>query len=163
MTISASLRLWNPIPSGRGWRRSFFPMRTVYRETDPLFCRNDLDFVDICAPSGFHEDLVKTACRAGLHVLCEKPLVTSPGGLAMIDEANTLGRVVFTVNNWKHAPLWVKTSQLLSEGRIGICRVMSPSPCFDPPIRAAALRTGDDARRSQAGAFCWITGGTIST
>src|SRR5271169_6408493 len=57
------------------------PHADVYGETDPLFLRGDIDFVDICSPSGFHEELVETACRAGLHVFCEKPLTTSEGGL----------------------------------------------------------------------------------
>ena len=38
--------------------------------------RETLDFVDICAPPGSHAALIGRALDAGLHVLCEKPLVT---------------------------------------------------------------------------------------
>jgi predicted dehydrogenase len=138
-----------PDPERARLAAQLLPHADLYRETGPLFCRNDIDFVDICAPSGFHEELVKTACRAGLHVLCEKPLVTSPGGLAMIDEANALGSVVFTVNNWKHAPLWVKTFQLLSEGRIGIVRHVSLA-VLRPPNSGGGL-TDWRRRREIAG------------
>src|SRR5208282_1699331 len=98
-----------PDPERAKLAAQLLPHADLFRETTPLFRRNDLDFVDVCAPSGFHEDLVETARRAGLHVFCEKPLVTSIGGLDRIDGANLSGSVVFTVNNWKHAPIWVKT------------------------------------------------------
>ena len=108
-----------PDPERARLAAQLLPHVDLYGETAPLFRRGDLDFVDICAPSGFHEELVETACRAGLHVFCEKPLATSPGGLDRIEAAHISSRVVFTVNNWKHAPIWVKTAQLLSEKRIG--------------------------------------------
>ena len=43
---------------------------------DDLLAGEKLDFVDICAPPGSHAALIERALDAGLHVLCEKPLVT---------------------------------------------------------------------------------------
>ncbi len=126
------------------------PHADVYGDTDPLFLRADIDFVDICSPSGFHEELVETACRAGLHVFCEKPLTTSPEGLGRIDAANASGRVVFTVNNWKHAPIWVKTAQLLSEGRIGSIESVSLS-VLRPPNSGGGLSDWRRRRESAGG------------
>src|SRR5258705_2916859 len=36
-----------------------------------------LDFVDIATPPALHAPLIVAAARAGLHVVCEKPLVVS--------------------------------------------------------------------------------------
>lgn len=86
----------------------------------------ELDFVDICTPPCFHADLILKACRAGLHVFCEKPLVTSFESLHEIwQTATEFGRVIFTVNNWKYAPLWIKTIELVHSKRIGRVRSIS--------------------------------------
>ncbi len=95
----------------------------VYQSVEKMLCDIGLDFVDICTPPRFHDDLVLAACGTGLHVFCEKPLTTSLGDLAHIQEAaSRADKVVFTVNNWKHAPLWVKTRELIQEKRIGSVR-----------------------------------------
>lgn len=87
---------------------------------------NGVDFLDICTPPCFHPQLVLGACRAGLHVFCEKPLTISSGVLAEIQRAaEQSGRVVFTVNNWKHAPLWIKASELTRGGAVGTVRSLS--------------------------------------
>lgn len=95
----------------------------VYLRVDEMLCENGLDFVDICTPPRFHDDLVVASCQAGLHVFCEKPLTTSMGSFERIREAaSRTHKVVFTVNNWKYAPLWVKTLELIRENRIGRVR-----------------------------------------
>jgi predicted dehydrogenase len=102
------------------------PEIPVYADLGPLLGRHDLDFLDICAPPCFHADFLLAACRAGLHVLCEKPLVTSVESLiAVRRSAAECGRVIFAVNNWKHAPLWVKTAQLIREDAIGAVQSIS--------------------------------------
>jgi predicted dehydrogenase len=138
-----------PDPERATMAAQLLPQVDLYRETAPLFRREALDFVDICAPSGFHEELVETACRAGLHVFCEKPLAASMGGLGRIEAARASGRVVFTVNNWKYAPIWVKTAQLLSEGRIGSVRSISLA-VLRPPNSGGGL-TDWRRRREIAG------------
>ncbi|HUJ88960.1 MAG TPA: Gfo/Idh/MocA family oxidoreductase [Syntrophorhabdales bacterium] len=108
-----------PDPERARLARELIPGVSVYTDIEPAILRNALDFVDICTPSHSHADLAEKACRAGLHVLCEKPLVTSIEGLERIEAAKASGCVLFTVNNWKHAPLWIKTRELLSEKRLG--------------------------------------------
>lgn len=106
--------------------QELLPAARIYRSVEKVLCGNGLDFVDICTPPRFHEDMVLASCRSGLHVFCEKPLTTSVGNLAHIQEtASSSQRVVFTVNNWKHAPLWVKTRELIQENRIGAVRSIS--------------------------------------
>lgn len=102
------------------------PEAQVYPEVDPLLAEKALDFVDICTPPCFHGDLILKACTAGLHVFCEKPLVTSLENLRRIERvAHEYDRVIFTVNNWKYAPLWLKASELVRSKRIGVVRSVS--------------------------------------
>ncbi len=108
--------------------RELLPGSRVYSRIEPLLAENELDFVDICTPPCFHGELVLKACRQGLHVFCEKPLVTFPEKLQEIERAaKDCGRVIFTVNNWKHAPLWTKAIELVHSDRIGAVRSLSLS------------------------------------
>jgi predicted dehydrogenase len=115
-----------PSPSQARLAAKLLPEIPVYADMGPLLNRHDLDFLDICAPPCFHADFLLAACRTGLHVLCEKPLVTSVESLSPVRRsAAESGRVIFTVNNWKHAPLWVKTVQLVRENTIGAVQSLS--------------------------------------
>lgn len=46
-----------------------------YRE---MLQREDLDFVDICTPEFLHAEQTEAAAAAGAHVLCEKPMSSTP-------------------------------------------------------------------------------------
>jgi len=114
-----------PDPERARLARELIPGASVYADMEPAIARDDLDFVDICTPSYSHADLTEKAFGAGLHVLCEKPLVTSIESLARIEAVRPSGCVLFTVNNWKYAPLWIKTRELLSEKGLGSIRFVS--------------------------------------
>lgn len=109
-----------PSPVQARLAENLLPEARIYSETAAFFKGNHLDFVDICAPPCFHADLLSAACRAGWHVLCEKPLVTCLESLVpALWAAEKFQRVIFTVNNWKYAPLWRKAVQFIRENRIG--------------------------------------------
>jgi UDP-N-acetyl-2-amino-2-deoxyglucuronate dehydrogenase len=40
--------------------------------------RKDIDFIDICVPSGLHHKIALAAARAGKHVISEKPMDVTP-------------------------------------------------------------------------------------
>jgi predicted dehydrogenase len=106
--------------------REMLPGIRVYPDMESLLLQDGIDFVDICTPPSSHAGLAVAACRSGLHVLCEKPLATSCEELQEIQRASQeSGRVVFTVNNWKYAPLWTKARKLVRQGRIGAVRFVS--------------------------------------
>jgi predicted dehydrogenase len=95
---------------GAGWRDS----------ADAVLAEPGLDFVDICTPPSSHAPLIRAALERRLHVLCEKPLVGSPGELAPLTRlAVAAGRALHTVHNWHHAPMVRKTLELVRQGRIG--------------------------------------------
>jgi predicted dehydrogenase len=91
-----------------------------YESGDPLLCRDDLDFVDICTPPSSHAALIERALGRGLHVLCEKPLVVSAAQLGGVTRAAAAaGRVLHTVHNWRYAPIIQRAGELLRAGAIG--------------------------------------------
>jgi predicted dehydrogenase len=111
----------------------------------------DLDFVDICTPPHTHFEMVRGALERGWNVLCEKPLVLATWQLDRIRTlARQASRVVFTVHNWKFAPLCRRISELLRGGVLGrVCHCdwqvlrNGPSITTDPDNwRLDALRAG---------------------
>jgi len=90
---------------------------------DSLDHVRDVDFVDICTPPSTHAALIKHALRRGFHVLCEKPLVTRGDDFEEIAGlAESLDRVVYTVDNWRNAPILARATSLIREGAIGEVR-----------------------------------------
>jgi predicted dehydrogenase len=106
--------------------RKLLPQARVYPSLEALLSEAEVDFVDICTPPCFHAGLVSAACGSGLHVMCEKPLLIPAQQLKEIQgSAGHADSVIFTVNNWKYAPLWVKVLDLIREDRIGTIRSIS--------------------------------------
>lgn len=115
-----------PMPERAEIGRKLLPGARVYPNVQSLISENAVDFVDICTPPCFHADLVQVACNSGLHVICEKPLPIAAQTLREIrQEAGRRHCVVFTVNNWKYAPLWVKAGELIKENHIGRIKSIS--------------------------------------
>jgi predicted dehydrogenase len=80
----------------------------------------DLDFVDICTPPHTHFEIAVSALERGWNVLCEKPLVLTRGQFEHVRHlAIESERVVFTVHNWKFAPICRKIAHILRAGTLG--------------------------------------------
>jgi predicted dehydrogenase len=115
-----------------------FPKARWYGTADELFARETLDFVDICTPPGSHAELVRGALERSLHVLCEKPLVLSPEELRGLPAlAAEKERTLFTVHNWKHAPILMRVAELVRSGSIGEVRHCRWETLRDKPAAAA--------------------------
>lgn len=97
------------------------PGARVYATLPELLARErGLDFADVAAPPWLHAPLALEALGAGLHVLCEKPLATTPEDLdALGAAARKAGRALFCVHNWKKAPLISRLKELLDAGAAG--------------------------------------------
>ena len=101
------------------------PGAVTFESFDECLVRNGrdrslLDFVDIATPPHTHFALAKAALSAGLHVLCEKPLVLKPQEIFELDALRKKsGKILMTVHNWKFAPICRKISHLVREGAVG--------------------------------------------
>jgi predicted dehydrogenase len=110
-----------------------------------------LDFVDVATPPSAHAPIVIEALDRGLHVLCEKPLALDLEAVGEIRRmARRSGHTIFTVHNWKYAPLFRRLHGLLRAGAVGELvaidwQVLRPSP---PP---GASEAGWRLDREQAG------------
>jgi predicted dehydrogenase len=94
-----------------------------YDSPAALLEREALDFVDICTPPSSHAGIIEDALGRGLHVLCEKPLVSARADLARVTAAAArASRVLHTVHNWHHAPILSLTADLIRQGEIGQVR-----------------------------------------
>ena len=92
----------------------------VYSDLDELFRTEKLDFVDICTPPSSHAELALEALAQKCHVLCEKPLTLKLSDYMDLSKAMAKsGKSVFTVHNWKFAPIFQKAFSLIRDGRIG--------------------------------------------
>ncbi len=107
-------------PAQRAGLDTVLPGARWYDTVDELLAGATLDFVDICTPPSSHEPLIREALEHRLHVLCEKPLVSSIADLnALSALAAAKGRVLHTVHNWHHAPIVRQTAELVRNGEIG--------------------------------------------
>ena len=110
-------------PAQRAACEARLPGARWYDSPEDLLAGEPLDFVDISTPPSSHAPLILSALDRGLHVLCEKPLVSSPAELRSVsDAARSAGRVLHTVHNWHHAPILSLTADLIREGEIGRVR-----------------------------------------
>jgi predicted dehydrogenase len=91
-----------------------------YMSLEHLLANEQLDFVDICTPPSTHVKLAQTCIQRGLHVLCEKPLSLHAGDYELLAKnLQKYDKTVFTVHNWKYAPIYQKALELIRAGRIG--------------------------------------------
>ncbi|GLY02762.1 Gfo/Idh/MocA family oxidoreductase [Actinoplanes sp. NBRC 101535] len=80
--------------------------RATTSESD-LLADTSVDIVAICSPPEFHAAQVVAAIRAGKRtILCEKPLASSPEGIAAIREAANAGVRLAVGAMHVHDPAW---------------------------------------------------------
>ncbi len=91
-------------------------------ETDwrKLIARDDIDLIDINAPSDAHKEIALEAAAAGKHLFCEKPLaLTLEDSRAMLNAAEEAGIKHMVGFNYRFAPAVQLAKKLVEEGRIG--------------------------------------------
>jgi predicted dehydrogenase len=79
-----------------------------------------LDFVDVCAPTATHRQLVLDALARGLHVFCEKPVAVTAGeARELAVAARTAKRVLFPCHQYRYNPAWTALRHVVDTGAIG--------------------------------------------
>jgi predicted dehydrogenase len=80
----------------------------------------EIDFVNVCTPSGLHAEHAIAALEHGKHVLCEKPMaLTVADAERMRDAAKKADRMLFVVKQNRHNPPVAFTKRLMKEGKLG--------------------------------------------
>jgi predicted dehydrogenase len=90
--------------------------KALFRDADTL----ELDAVSIALPNALHAPVAKSAFKAGLHVLCEKPLATTATqGRAMLRAAEKAGRTLMVNLSYRFRPQSQALKRMMDAGEIG--------------------------------------------
>ncbi len=106
--------------AAEGLRADFGVRPKAYFELDRLLKNESLDAVSICTPPRLHFGQVKKCLEAGLHVLCEKPLVlntnTDNFGAAreLVELSEKQGKILTVNTQWPTILNYVKDQVNLS-------------------------------------------------
>lgn len=96
-----------------GWMETETDWRT-------LIARDDIDVIDINAPSNAHKEIALAAARAGKHIFCEKPLALNLSDaremLLVAEEAGIKHMIGF---NYRFSPAVQLVKKLIDSGRLG--------------------------------------------
>lgn len=113
--------IYDPVPRAR--EEAAAAGVAVHDHLDELF--EAVDTVDLCTPSDSHADLVRTAARAGRHVICEKPLaLTLDDAIDAVRVATSAGVQLHVGHVVRFYGAYIAAHDALVSGRIGVPAVL---------------------------------------
>jgi predicted dehydrogenase len=116
----------------------------VYADYLEMFHKESLDAVSVCTPNLYHAPISIAAARAGLHVLCEKPMAASEAeALRMIAAAKENGVVLMVGHNQRLMPAHQKAKEILQSGELG--KVLTFRTAFGHPGPESWSADGKDS------------------
>lgn len=81
---------------------------------------SDVDAVSVCVANAYHAQASIQALKAGKHVLCEKPVATTPEDCeAMVAAAKAAGKFLMIGQNQRLAKAHVKAREIIESGEMG--------------------------------------------
>ena len=103
-----------------------------FDKEEDLLASGKVDAVSICTPNDCHYPQTMAACRAGLHVLCEKPMAaTLEQTTQMIEAAREAGVILQINQSLRYSGQYQTVVDLVREGAIG------------EPFHVRCIRGGD--------------------
>ena len=110
-----------------------------YEQVDELFSSGDIDAVYIALPNSMHAEYTVRAARAGLHVLCEKPMaVTTRECQQMIDERDRAGVKLMIAYRLHFERATLEAAQIVRSRRLGDGRFFDSQ--FSMQVKAGNIR-----------------------
>ncbi|MFC0332798.1 Gfo/Idh/MocA family protein [Paenibacillus sepulcri] len=107
-------------PEGLEQARAQFGWESSETDWRALIARDDIDLIDINAPSDAHKEIALAAAAAGKHIFCEKPLALNlADSVEMLEAAEKVGIKHLVGFNYRFAPAVQLAKKLIAEGRIG--------------------------------------------
>lgn len=114
-----------------------------YDQLDECLAAPEVEAIYIALPNTEHEQCAIRAARAGVHVLCEKPMATSAGGCeAMIREAADADVRLMIAYRLHYEPANVSTIALVRAGEIGDPRFFASE--FSYQVKPGNIRTREE-------------------
>jgi len=123
------------------------------RDLDDVLARPDVDAAYIATPNDKHAELAVRCAKAGVHVLCEKPLgISEEECRRMIDACKEAGVKLMTAYRLHFEESNLAAVKLIEEGKIGDLRYFSS--VFAYQVRPGNIRTSAD----RGGGAIWDLG-----
>jgi predicted dehydrogenase len=115
----------DPVSARRHHAINLIPNIRVYDNLELMLEGEALDFIDIASPPLFHAATARAALEAGAHVLVEKPLCLEPAEFDQLYAlADRQSRLLMCVHNWRFAPAYRCSQELIAAGRLGDLRYL---------------------------------------
>lgn len=96
------------------------PEINVETDFDAVLADPEIDLVDICLPPHLHFKMSMAALKAGKHVVCEKPLVSSLHDAdLLIEQSKKSGKILSPVFQYRFGPETAKLQALMDAGLTG--------------------------------------------
>ncbi|MCF7956845.1 MAG: Gfo/Idh/MocA family oxidoreductase [Phycisphaerae bacterium] len=97
-----------------------FDLINFYTDFDQMLSTEKLDAVSITLPTWLHAEFTKKALKAGVHVLCEKPMALNLQQCQdMIEAARSSGKILQIGHCIRFWPEYAKTKEIISSGQYG--------------------------------------------
>jgi len=94
-------------------------MRT-YTSAEEMISKANVELVDICTPTKFHNTVAIEALKSGLNVMVEKPMArTYLECLDVIDAVEDTGKLYQHNENWLYDIIWYNAKKFIESGAIG--------------------------------------------
>jgi len=108
---------------------------TCFNSLDELLAAKMVDAVSICTPNDCHYPQTITCLKAGLNVLCDKPMAFNTDQCAtMLKTAKEVGKVLHINHSWHYMGISNKMRKMIAEGKIGEFRSATcVFNCCNPP------------------------------
>ena len=115
------------------------PHTYSYREYDRCLREGEIDAVYIALPNNMHRDYAVRAARAGIHVLCEKPMAVTAAECAQMIQSARRGGVKLMIAYRLHFDEANMTAvQMLHSNKIGPPRLFNST--FTMQVRPGDIR-----------------------
>jgi predicted dehydrogenase len=97
-----------------------YKAKTYVNIDDLLSEEKNIDVISICSPNGLHAEHAIKSLKAGIHVLCEKPMALSVYDCGeMIKAAEKTNKRLFAIKQNRFNPPVEAVKKILDEGRLG--------------------------------------------
>jgi glucose-fructose oxidoreductase len=130
----------DPVKHQRLGKRYHVVNTHTYKEYDALVKSGAIDAVYIALPNSMHRDFAIRAARAGIHVLCEKPLAPTEKDCEAIIEACAASDVkLMTAYRLHFERANLEAIEIAQSGKLGDLRIFNS--LFGYQVKAGNIRT----------------------
>jgi glucose-fructose oxidoreductase len=143
----------DPVKRDEMQKKYGFERAWSYEEYDRCLGSGEIDAVYIALPNHLHREYAERAARAGVHVLCEKPMALDEGDCEAMAAAARAGGVKLMIAyrlHFERANL--EAIETARSGRIGEPRLFNST--FVTPVEPGNIRV----RRETGGGVLWDIG-----